>query len=362
MKRELWLAVVLAAVTCARSPSTKPPEPTLYVHTYKGQMFAFRIDGVSGGPKWVEGSPYQVTRGPFVSLAFHPSHRYLYGMIGAWVRAFEREHTGEVTLVAEEEVSFRARSTVSNLVVHPNGRYLYVVTRSGVEPATISVLALAEDGPQLEQHPGVRIGLDAWSGVIHPGGEFLYCISGDGQSVVRWSIDEEDGSLSEEGMPASVRPRAHTLLFHPSGDFLYVLSRDYDSFISVYKCLEFSGALIPVGVAPTQIGGIVRDIAVTPDGKFLYAAVEAGNRILGYTITETGAPRLPPTGSRAGDGPARIVIEPTGNFLYVLNEQSHDIDGFLVKEDGALVPVSHTALPTGTMIEGAVVTPLSSER
>jgi len=109
-------------------------------------------------------------------------------------------------------------------------------------------------------------------------------------------------------------------------------------------------------------GGDYDGIAVTPNGKFLYAADVAGSHVAAFSIdANTGAltgigPQGPPPGIPVGPDPFNLGVDPQGKFLFVAacncatNPGLGAIWVFSINTDGTLTAVqgSPFALPTSS--------------
>ena len=73
------------------------------------------------------------------------------------------------------------------------------------------------------------------------------------------------------------------------------------------------------------------NVAVSPNGSFLYVSNRGLNSISAYTIGGTGA-LTPITGSpfQAGTNPSAITVSPDGSFLYVSNQSSNNVSAYTI--------------------------------
>ena len=74
-------------------------------------------------------------------------------------------------------------------------------------------------------------------------------------------------------------------LMIPDGRVLYVANRGHDS-IAGFTIDQASGRLKRISVTPTEANP--RSFTITRDGRHLYAAGEASDRVTGYRITGSG--------------------------------------------------------------------------
>jgi hypothetical protein len=162
-----------------------------------------------------------------------------------------------------------------------------------------------------------------------PGGDraiatFLFNGGAQGLSVAA------DGSVSPAGSPI-VTPSMTGGAVSPDGLFAYAPTREF-KMVPAEGVRGFSigpeGALAPLGAFGS---GTFQDAAVTPDGRFLYAA--SFNQIEGFAIGTDG--KLTPLGPTALGGTNQLATQRTG--------------GFCLRTRGAVLPTaSHPSRSAGT--------------
>ncbi len=123
-----------------------------------------------------------------------------------------------------------------------------------------------------------------------------------------------------------------------------------------------NGGLSKIAGSPFSTGGTgaggngfgsSRRIAISLDGRFLFAANDGSNDVSSFTINATSGVLTPITGSpfpTGGNdaGGVTLAISPDGRFLYVSNTNSSNITFFRVS-NGSLQPVgSPVSVPGGT--------------
>ena len=119
------------------------------------------------------------------------------------------------------------------------------------------------------------------------------------------------------------------------------------SSVSSYH-LTRDGDLRPInGQVPTGLTAACW-IAVTPDGRFLYTTDAGSGAISGYRITPFGGLTLLDADGRTastGDGSAPIdmAISDNGRFLYALSTATHTVSAFRIQGDGSLAPIGTLA-------------------
>ncbi|MGH9328790.1 MAG: lactonase family protein [Terriglobia bacterium] len=311
----------------------------------------------------------ELSRGKLVSdvpsptwLAFDASRQHLYaineisslkGKASGSVSAFSiRRPTGDLYLL----------NTVSSggagpayLSIHPSGKYALVANYAGGSVAVLSILPSGELGPSTDvkqdkgtvgsEHPtSAPPGNFAISGhdaphahMIHPdpSGRFVLSTDLGLDKIFVWRFDAQKGTLNSPqsaSLPSGDGPRHFA--FHPNGKWLYSIQEeastlvlfDYDGVKGTLSRRQTLSAL-PPGFAGTSFGS---EVAVSPDGRFVYAANRLHDSIAHFTIGRAGGlTRAGETWTR-GDYPRNFAIDPTGNFLYSCNRRGDSITSFRV--------------------------------
>lgn len=219
------------------------------------------------------------------------------------------------------------------------------------------------------------------------------------------------GKLSE--VPGSPFPTGMglTFLIAPDGRTMYVASL-VEGDITAYR-IGSDGALRALADASIPLGGPVVGMALTPDGRRLFATVAgAGTSVHSFTVTRsgplvrTGAPVVAVPGSlplslpavtpdgrflyvedwrlarittfavgrdaqltQVGDpvttgagplasnsGPAYPTLTPNGRYLYLSDEQGGTVSGFVIGRDGRLTPTPGSPYAAGQSPHGTAIT------
>ena len=189
-------------------------------------------------------------------------------------------------------------------------------------------------------------------GIASPDGTHFVSIGpyfNDNAGVVSHLIDQETGALTDS---ASFSPTAYKgyLCYSPDTAYLYGTSRNsYSSSpLNGYAVFRISGATGALSLAVQETVGTgstdLEEIAVTPDGNFLYISDIGENSVYGFSRdAEDGSlAALSPESVSLGDiEPGRILIHPDSTFLYTNTDEGIKI--FSINETtGALTSVSYT--------------------
>src|SRR6266513_4119131 len=134
--------------------------------------------------------------------------------------------------------------------------------------------------------------------------------------------------------------------------FLYVANTGSNN-ISGFSINTTTGALTPVPDSPFATKGdgsfFGISLAVTPNGKFVYAGNAGSGNISAFSVGSNGA-LTAITGSPffVGDAPDGIKVSPNGKFLGVALPISDSVAMFRIGSNGALAPVNSPFAQGGT--------------
>ncbi|MET9802014.1 lactonase family protein [Streptomyces sp. NPDC006368] len=211
---------------------------------------------------------------------------------------------------------------------------------------SVSALPLRADGrpdaaPVVLRHEGSGPDPERQSGphahqvVPDPTGRRLLAVDLGTDSVYVYALDAPGGDApvphGRTALPPGTGPRH--LAFHPAGSHAYVLG-ELEPTITVCRWDADTGVLAPVGGTRAVPAGAVTPsypsgIAVSPDGRFLWAAVRGDDSIAVLALDDTREkPALVTTVPCGGHWPRDLTLDPEGRRLYVANERSGDVTWF----------------------------------
>ncbi|TPN84409.1 lactonase family protein [Aquimarina algicola] len=135
-------------------------------------------------------------------------------------------------------------------------------------------------------------------------------------------------------LPDGVGPRY--VAFHPSKEIIYILT-ELTSEIYVYSYHPKKGitefinkiSILPSGFKTLNTSA---DIAITDNGKFLYASNRGHNSIAICELDSLGNINFKHTIASNGDIPREFTLDPTGQFLLVANQKSNNLCVFKINQ------------------------------
>jgi 6-phosphogluconolactonase len=202
--------------------------------------------------------------------------------------------------------------------------------------------------------------------------EFAYSLpdgtAAYGYSVSMYSVNSCTGAFTPTS-PASVatgysypQQGAEEMAVDPLGRFLYVanlVSNVSDlSTISMYTIDSATGVLTPTTPATVPTGWCPQEIAIDPQGRFVYTANSNDSSVSMFTVDQTSGvltPTSPATVSTLVPNellsdPSFLTVDPSGKFLYVTASLSDGAAIFMYTIDqttGLLTPTSPATVYTG---------------
>jgi 6-phosphogluconolactonase len=358
------ILITTAAVAAMAALDAAPPAATgqylAFVGPYtrpnqsKG-IYAYKYDAKTG--KFTSIGLAAETSNPSF-LAVHPNHKFLYAVnenVQGSVSAFAIDAaTGR--LQALNQVSSKGNGPC-HLVVDPGGKWLFVANYNSGSVAAFPVNADGSLGEAASfvQHSGSSVdaqrqkGPHAHEAVLSPDAKVLFVPDLGMDKIMAYRFDAK-GQLTPNDPPfTKIAPGSgpRHMAFSPNGKFVYVMT-EMTSSVVAFRYDARKGSLAEVRTypaTPADFTGVKSgaEIAVHPNGKFLYASNRNHNSIAIFTIDAQGA--LTPAGNVGVQGktPRHFTIDPSGNFLVVENQDSDNIVIFKIDpKTGGLAPTGDT--------------------
>ncbi|NUP41582.1 MAG: lactonase family protein [Streptomyces sp.] len=303
-------------------------------------------------------------------LAIDRTRRFLYAVHGdlSHVSAYRIDPaSGLLTALGQQETGGR---NPAHLAVDPSNRFLVVANHSSGTVATLPLLDDGRLGPLADllslpgepgPHRGEQTGAKPHHVPFSPDGRFIVVPDKGLDRIFTLALDTGSGKLSYGPVP-SVATREFAgprhLAFHPHLPYAYTVD-EVRSTVTCYHWDAGRGALralqVLAGTEPTTTGDSRgAEIAVSPDGRFVYASNRGGagdtspggpepDTIGVFKVSAKTGP-LRPVGwtSTGGIRPRFFCLSPDGRKLYAANERSHTIVTYDVDAvSGGLRPTGH---------------------
>ena len=320
----------------------------LAVNSQTSELAQMRLVARTPNPSWI---------------SIHPSRKYLYTINEmtdanhSSVTAFSIDHaSGNLTQL--NSVSSEGAGP-AHLSLDAQGKFAFVANYAG---GTIAVLPIKSDGSLGEavdvhrdtdelgskQPTNGPRGNFSISGHDHPhahmilpdpAGKFVLATDLAQDRLYVYKLDSETGKLTPAQVPFVSLPTGdgpRHFVFHPNGRWFYLLEEEA-SVVVFFHYDASTGALASqqtISALPPEFAGsnFASEIAVSPDGKFLYSANRLHDSIAIFSIAGNG--RLSHIGevSTMGDYPRHFCFDPSGRYVYVCDQRSDCITTFAVNQ------------------------------
>jgi 6-phosphogluconolactonase len=366
----LWAVVVglAPALRGQDAPPATPPAAHLivYIGTYaeaeESGIHVCQLDLTSGvltrtgGVAGLKHPSFQ---------ALHPNGQFLYSV--SEVQDYQGQPAGAVAALAIEPRTgqltlLNSQSSMGagpcHVTVDASARH---VLAANYGSGSVVVLPIAADG-RLEmacafvQHQGSSVharqqGPHAHCIHVDPTGRFVLSADLGLDQVVIYRYDSQAGSLTPNAWQAAatMTPGAgpRHLAFHPNGRFCYVIN-ELACTVTVLAYRSETGELSTVQEITTlpadfQGENTTAEIAVSPDGRFLYGSNRGHHSIAVFAIDPTNG-QLTPVSHHAtlGQTPRNFGIDPTGTWLLAANQRTNNVVVFRIdRTTGKLEPTGH---------------------
>jgi 6-phosphogluconolactonase len=170
------------------------------------QCVVYRFDPEAGSL-----TLHQVVKTPPKSgprhFEFHPTNRLAYSSneYGSSASAFAwNEDQGHLTLldtVSTVPPDFSGKNDPAEIVVHPNGRFVYVSNRGH---DSLAIFSVGNDGTLKPVGYASTRGKSPWCFDIEPGGRWLVTSNQQSGNIVIFAVDAATGALTPTGQEFSI--------------------------------------------------------------------------------------------------------------------------------------------------------------
>jgi uncharacterized protein (TIGR03000 family) len=271
--------------------------------------------GAGGQLTPVEGSPFPSGGSAPLSLTAHGNLVYVANQAPPFANpssapnlmGFRMGRDGKLTPIADSKITFPAGQGPAQAEFSPDGKTVVVTSGfQGEETSRIHSYQVQPDGT-LKEGPGSPVQPKGASGVVgfswDPKGRRVYVSNFRGSAVTVFDVDQQTGGVKQNGEAYGDREQAACwTAISPDGKTLYVANFVSNS-ISAFD-VHADGKLTLLGTSKRRgpMSPDTKDIALSKDGKFLYAV---GSGMREIAVFRIGADRLP-TELPAGNSPMKL--------------------------------------------------------
>jgi len=359
------LATVFALPLANAAEKKSPSQYVVYVGTYTTKtesrgINAFRFDAATGKMT----PAHLAAESPDPSfVAVHPNGKYLYAVNEAgqssMVSAFAIDAANEKLIPLNQLPALGADPCYISF--DRSGKYVFIANYSSGNIVVFPILpdgklgehtALVQNAGTLGPNKERQEGPHAHWIEASPDNRFLLVADLGLDEVLLYHFDAATGSVAPN-QPAFIKLKAGAgprhIGFHPNGKFVFAAG-EVDSTVTSFSFDAKKGALKQIAVLstlPADYSGRndVAEIAVHPNGKFLYVSNRGHDSIAVFAIQPgKGTPALVAHVSTGGKEPRHFAIDPTGKFLLAENQFSDNVAEFHID------PRTGKLTPTGEVI------------
>jgi 6-phosphogluconolactonase len=320
-----------------------------------GELSPARLAAKTSNPSWI---------------AIHPSKKYLYAINEMTNPDGSRS---SVTAFAIDAVSGAltqlnsvgsAGAGPAHMSIDAKGKFVFVANYGG---GSIAVLPIREDGSlgtvvdvhQNTDAIGSRHATNAPRGsfavnghdrphahmiAADPGNRFVLATDLSQDRVYVYKFDATSGKLSLAAVPFVSLPSGdgpRHFAFHPNSRWFYLLEEEASAVVT-FNYDPQTGALAPqqtISALPPEFAGsnFAAEIAVSPNGKFLYSSNRLHDTIAMFSIGSDGHLARIGEVSTMGNYPRHFCFDPSGRFLYVCDQRSDCITSFAVNRQTGML-------------------------
>ena len=310
-------------------------------HPATGKLTAIGLVGEAASPSF---------------LAVHPNHKFLYAVDE--ISNFEGKREGSVSAFSMDTATGQLKllNTVSSrgdgpchLAIDPSSKWLIAANYGS---GSVAEYPVHDDGTlgeasAFDQHSGSSVnpqrqaGPHAHSAVLSPDGKSVFVADLGLDRILSYKV----GGLTPNDPPYTkiaqgAGPRH--LAFTPNGRYAYVIT---EMTASVVAFRYEGGKLEELQTVPTVPADFTggksgAEIAVHPNGKFVYSSTRVANTIGVFAIdADKGTLTLVESTPSGGKTPRNFAIDPTGAYLFAANQDSDNVVVFRIDaKTGKLTP------------------------
>lgn len=280
-------------------------------------------------------------------IAADPSMKFLYGVNE--MDAYKGQASGGVSAfkIDRAKGGLTALNAVpsgggspAHVTVDRSGKFVLVSNFNGGNLAVFPIQSDGKLGNALAviQHHGAGVNKGRLAGphvhqiVFSPDNRFALVVDLGLDEISVYPFDEKTGKLGDaNNVPLTPGYGPRHIAFSPNGKFVYLVS-ELASTVTTLSYNAKDGALKPLATVPLAPATNApekkwaAEIAVTPNGKFLYASNRADNLIGIFSVApDSGAIIRQGTVALTGKTPRNFAIDPTGRWLWDANQESNTI-------------------------------------
>ncbi len=342
---------------------TATPKVAVVANWDTGTIASYTVNASTGALTEIAASPYTTTP-PMVNpwgIVVHPNGKWVYVADDSSTQIQEfsvNNDTGALTSIGVANTT-KYVDWVSGIAVSQDGKWVLTADCN----ANISVFAVNQTSGALSAAAGSPFSPAAPPGCLNSvtvvNSKYVYVTGFDG-NVWAFSLNGSTGALTElPGSPfATGVTQIDTQVADLTGTYLY-LGDDSPNIYAAKINADGSLTNITTGFPVVINAGNPEQMAIDPRNKFLYAA-NNNHHMNGFAInSSTGAlTAVPGSPFDSGAGTLQnVVVDPSGKFVYGSNWSTGDnTAGWSINQStGALTPIPGSPFPSNAQSPNSMV-------
>ncbi len=365
MKNYLFFLSIIAT-SCSNKPNIstqKAAQPLVFVGTYTQNLgfvngkatgiYTCRMDTTNGALTVID-STQDIENPSFLTIS--PDKKYLYAVSEAGSR--RANHFGTIVsykileqgkLLKINEVSSYG-SAPCHISMDKKGQFVFVANYATGNVASYGVKA---DGGLTDSLSMQRNSMgQAWAHqiVVQPNQSAVWVVDKGADKVFTYQLNPKGQLTNRKSISTAAGAGPRHIALTPNGKFAYV-TNELNSTVNVYTydAAATDKQLIEIqtiSTLPKDFKGqnTTAEIAVHPNGKFVYSSNRGHNSIAIFKIEANGQLTLIGNEATQGAIPRYFEITNDGKMLLVANQNSDNVVAFSIGVDGLLKPTGQKSV------------------
>jgi len=350
-------------------PAAAAPAAQVYVSGSTGHNISPFSVGANGSLTPISCPGTNCTAGAApIGVAMSPNGQYLYAssFTPNKVSVFSVAANGSLTPVTCSGSNCNTGAGPYGIAVTPNGQYLYTVNNTASTVSPFSINANGTLTPISCPGTNCNTGAQPYGVAVSPNGQYLYTANRSSTSVSVFSIGANGSPTPVSCATCTTGSQPAGLAITPNGQYLYVANRNGAS-VSPFS-INANGTLTPISCpgsgCSTGTNGAF-SLAVSPNGQFVYTTIRnAAAKVAAFSINANGSLSqisCPGSNCTTGTNPGGVAVTPDGKFLYASVFSTSLALPFSIGSGGSLTPISCTSpncnTSAGPDFQSVVVSP-----
>lgn len=219
-----------------------------------------------------------------------------------------------------------------SISISPDKKFVYIGTRAvnGGFDSLVSTYSISSLTGLLNFASSTTIFESARS-LIDPTGKYLIWSTFTHDSLISYELNTSTGAVNNTPITAATITTPESIAITSNGEHIYA------AFSLGVRLFDISPSGTLSAVNTITILTSIRDIALSPDGKYLAVLDSSNNSLITYIIDASLGAYTQVDSASTGNYPRSITFDLSGKYIYTVNEASTNISVYSIS-DGYLFP------------------------